>query len=442
MPWLIALLAAVTAGGTGVSFVRAQEAAPKPNDAAFDLQWAHPLIGVQEAWKTGKGDGATVAILDTGVHFPHEDLRGRLLQGRNFVRRDRTAQDDNGQGTHLAGIVAATANNRTGVAGIAPQALILPVKVLDAEDEGTERNVLDGIAYAVERKASVLLLDLDRDIALSEGGAAFRKAIEGAFAAGVLPVLSAEHPYLLSAAFSDAPALVVAGLTRESKAPTYDHADGVGQARWGLAAPSGAGDGSENDILSTMWPHTRQPLGGPREEFGRYAYDADNIQAAAHVAGAAAILRGLGQSAQQAADRILQSATEAGPRGRDPQFGRGILAVGGSVQGLAPAPPAQGTASPPASQPPGGAATTTLPTSTTPPTGETGAAGAPTPPPEVAATAPAVPTTEPVDDVVGGLAVAGMPDEGRLPVIPIVIFLLALGTATITWALRRRTEPE
>ena len=432
---------AVIAGGTGGSSGRAQEATPKPNDDAFDLQWAHPLIGVQEAWNTGKGDGATVAILDTGVDFTHEDLRGRLLQGRNFVRRDRTAQDDNGQGTHLAGIVAATANNRSGVAGIAPQTLILPVKVLDQEDEGTERNVLDGIAYAIERRAGVLLLDLDRDIALSEGGNTFRKAIEGAFAAGVLPVLSAEHPYLLSAAFSDAPALVVAGLTRESKAPTYDNADGVGEARWGLAAPSGAGDGSENDILSTMWPHARQPVGGPRQEFGRYAYDADNAQAAAHVAGAAAILRGLGQSAQQAADRILQSATEAGPRGRDPQFGRGILAVGASVQGLAPARPAGGTASPPASQPQGGAPPTTpSPPGASTPASPTEETGAPMPPPSGATTVPLI-LAEPDVDYVGGLAAAGEPQEGRLPVIPIVIFLLALGTATITWALRRRTGP-
>ncbi len=421
---------------------RAQESAPTPNDDAFEFQWAHPLIGVQEAWQTGRGDGATVAILDTGVHFSHEDLQGRLLQGRNFVRRDRTAQDDNGQGTHLAGIVAATANNRLGIAGIAPQARILPVKVLDQDDEGTERDVLDGIAYAIESNASVLLLDLDRDIVLSEDGAVFRKAIQDAFAAGVLPVLAAEHPYVLSSAFATAPALVVAGLNREGKAPTYDNADGVGAARWGIAAPAGAGDGSENDILSTMWPHVRQPVGQPRQEFGRYAYDADNAQAAAHVAGAAAVLRGLNQSPQQTVDRLLRSAKDAGPNGRDATFGEGVLAAGESVKGLTPAPPTRATT------------TTTQPSSGSDPDPSPAPSGGTSAPPSAPADPGSPAVEQPADpgspaearpdapeDVVGGLAASPQTQPGRAPVIPIVIFLLVFGSATITWALRRRSNP-
>lgn len=436
---LVALLALATAGAGIWPPPRAQGAASAPNDDAFELQWAHPLIGVQQAWETGRGAGATVAILDTGVDYSHEDLEGRLLQGRNFVRRDRTATDDNGQGTHLAGIVAAVADNRKGIAGIAPLANVLPVKVLDHEDEADESDVLDGIAYAIERRASVLLLELDRDVNLSEDGAVFRKAIEDAFAAGVLPVLAAEHPFLLSPGFATAPALVVAGLNREGKQPTYDHADGVGAARWGLAAPSGAGDGSENDILSTMWPHVRQAVGQPPQEFGRYAYDADNAQAAAHVAGAAAILRGLGQSPQQSVDRLLASARDAGPPGRDPTFGSGVLDVAGSVEGLTPARPARSATT----------VATPAPASGRPGTPPASADGTPAEPAEPAVEgsgppAPADPAapSDPSsgDDVVGGLAAAGDPQSGRVPVIPLVVFLLLFGSATITWALRRRTS--
>jgi subtilisin family serine protease len=301
------------------------------------------MIRVQEAWETGRGKGATVAILDTGVEFNHEDLRGQLLTGRNFVRKDRSAQDDNGQGTHLAGLVAAVRNNGVGIAGVAPESVVLPVKVLDAEDEGTEANILEGIRFSIERKASVLLLDLDRDVVLSENGANFKKAIQDAFSAGVLPVLAAEHPYLSTPEFADAPAIVVAGVTREGKQSPYSNSAGVGSAKWGMAAPGGVGDGSENDVFSTMWPHTRQAVGGERQEFGRYAYDADQVQAAAHVAGAAAILRGLGESAQSTVDRLLKNTKEAGGRGRDQIFGQGILDLAASVKGLKPAPPAPTT---------------------------------------------------------------------------------------------------
>lgn len=417
---------------------RAQGTDGSPDDPAFSFQWAHASIGVQKAWATGRGRGATVAILDTGIDIGHEDLKGQVLSGRNFVRRDRSVQDDNGQGTHLAGIVAAVADNRTGIAGVAPLAHILPVKVLDSEDEGVEQNIVEGIAYAIERKAEVLLLDLDRDVALSDEGRNFRKAVEAAFAAGVLPVLSAEHPFLLSPAFADAPALVVAGVNRQGAKPAYDHADGVGSARWGMSAPAGDGDGSENDIFSTMWPHTRQALGEEPEEFGRYAYDADNCQAAAHVAGAAAILRGLGVSAKGTAERLLRSAREAGAAGRDPQFGEGILDVAGAVAGLEPAaaPPAAAPAPPPAPAPadrPDRSSSSAPEVTPGPPASE---GGAPQTPPISGTSGGGEP-----GEVTGGLATAREPVPARFPVVPVVVFLLFLGSATVTWALRRRATP-
>ena len=445
---LIAILL-ISAGLTNLS-ARAQSA--PPDDPAFDFQWALGQIGAVDAWSTGRGRGATVAVLDTGAHLDHEDLAGQLLNGIDFVNSDRVAQDDNGQGSHLAGIVAATTNNGRGIAGVAPQARILPVKVLDDDGEGSEINLLAGIRHAIERKAQVIVMDLDNDTDLSDDGRAFRAALDEAWDAGALPVVSSEHPHVRSAAFANAPALVVAGVTRQGDPGEYS--EGVGAARWGMSAPGGTGVGNEDDIFSTYWPHTRRdPIRGT-QEFGRYAYDSDDVVAAAHVAGAAAILRGLGQSPAQTVERLLDSATEAGPRGRDQTFGSGLLHVSKAVAGLPPDPrdrprptsTTSTTAAAGAGGATGGQSDVRPGEATRPPQGRPDAPGER---PTVGTPAGAEPASEPADgmpedletdDLTGGLVADGSePVPGKLPVLPIVAFLLLAGSATITWAMRRRT---
>ena len=447
--WLIALLV-IGSGLTGLS-ARAQSA--PPDDPAYEFQWALGQIGAVDAWSTGRGRGATVAVLDTGAHLEHEDLAGQLLNGIDFVNNDRVAQDDNGQGTHMAGVIAATTNNGRGIAGVAPQARILPVKVLDEDGDGTEAHLLAGIRHAIERKVQVIVMELDSDTTLSNSGQTFRTAIENAWEAGAVPVVASEHEFVRSQGFATAPALVVTGLTREGEPAAYS--EGVGAARWGLAAPGGTGNGNEDDIFSTYWPHTRRSAIGGTQEFGRYAYFADNEVAAAHVAGAAAILRGLGQTPAQTVRRLLDNATEAGPRGRDQSYGSGVLHVQKAVEGLPPDPRDR-----------------PRPTSTTSTTAAAGTAGTPgqgqgdvrpsqgSRPPAASPSAPAegptagtpagaTPASEPaaslpedpeVDDLTGGLAAqGGEPVPGKLPVLPMVAFLLLVGSGTITWAMRRRT---
>ncbi|HUR48877.1 MAG TPA: S8 family serine peptidase [Acidimicrobiales bacterium] len=452
---LIAFLL-ISAGLNGAP-ARAQSG---PDDPGFEFQWALSQIGVQDAWAIGRGRNASVAVLDTGVDLVHEDLTGRLLSGGRDTHGDEPSpQDDRGEGTHVAGIIAASTNNGTGVAGIAYEAKILPIKVLDSDGDGFEVNVIEGIRLAIEKKVDVMVVNLDEGIVLADGGFNFEDAIRDAWAAGIVPVIGADHSFVRSNAFSDAPALVVAGVTRSGN--TSPQSNGVGSAKWGIAAPGGSGTGTEDDIFSTYLPGTRQDGLGETREYGRYLYDSGDIQAAAHVAGAAAILRGLGQTPQQTVDRLLSSANDAGVTGRDRVYGVGVLHAGKSVRGLAAdragAAGGQGTPTSAAGGQSngGGGNTPAAPPGTVAPPGTNNPGDSQSPPSASGALGTAAGAEVPAEgaqdgsatasgapgDVVGGLSAAADPEEmpGRTPLLPLVAFLLLVGSGTITWALRRRT---
>ncbi|HEV7460902.1 MAG TPA: S8 family serine peptidase, partial [Solirubrobacteraceae bacterium] len=103
----------------------AARAAPDP---LRPQQWGLDMIEADPAHQVGSGSGAVVAVIDSGVQADHPDLAGRLLSGYDFVDNDGTPQDGNGHGTHVTGIVAADANNGIGVEGVAPGAMVLPVR--------------------------------------------------------------------------------------------------------------------------------------------------------------------------------------------------------------------------------------------------------------------------------------------------------------------------
>lgn len=107
---------------------------------------------VLEAWKKTKGDGAVVALLDTGIETTHVDLQDNLLAGWDFVNNDDSVNDfgwkyDQWHGTHIAGIIAAEAVNNVGVAGVAPEAKILPLKVFQGGTAYTS-DIISAMKYA------------------------------------------------------------------------------------------------------------------------------------------------------------------------------------------------------------------------------------------------------------------------------------------------------
>src|SRR5438477_11514751 len=131
-----------------------------PDDPQFAQQWHLKAAGAPSAWDSARGAGVTVAIIDTGI-APVDDLDpARLLGGHNFLTGGDDADDDHGHGTHVAGTVAQTTDNGVGVAGMAPLARLMPLKVLGADGSGTSVGIADAIRWAADHGARVLNLSL------------------------------------------------------------------------------------------------------------------------------------------------------------------------------------------------------------------------------------------------------------------------------------------
>ncbi|MDP9258826.1 MAG: S8 family serine peptidase, partial [Actinomycetota bacterium] len=130
--------------------------APDPGRAQ---QWGLDAIGADAAWVVTRGAGVVVAVVDTGV-APAPDLDGRLLPGWNVLARSDDATDDNGHGTHVAGTVAEVGGNGLAESGVAPEASILPVKVLDSAGGGSDADVAAGIVWAADHGARIINLSL------------------------------------------------------------------------------------------------------------------------------------------------------------------------------------------------------------------------------------------------------------------------------------------
>lgn len=139
-----------------------------PNDPAFaspPLAYGQTIVEAPLGWNISTGISTTIiAILDSGISIQHVEFAGRVLPGYDFINDDEDALDDHGHGTHVAGIAAAALNNEQGAAGICPQCMILPVKVLDDSNRGTWGTVAQGIYYAVDAGARVINLSLGASV--------------------------------------------------------------------------------------------------------------------------------------------------------------------------------------------------------------------------------------------------------------------------------------
>lgn len=132
-------------------------------DPQFAEQWNVVRIGAPDAWQvtTGTAD-VTVAVIDSGIDSAHPDLVGRVdpSRGWDFVDEDATPEDENGHGTHVAGIIAANTGNGLDIAGIADGVTLLPVRVLDAQGAGDTFGLSSAIRWAADAEADVINLSL------------------------------------------------------------------------------------------------------------------------------------------------------------------------------------------------------------------------------------------------------------------------------------------
>lgn len=292
----------------------APAAVAAPSDPLFEDQYGLRIVGAPTAWESSRGAGATVAVVDTGADLDHPDLADNLVGGRNFVEDGQPPQDDHGHGTHVGGIVGALTGNGRGVASMAPEVNVMPVRTLrkdeaDGQAKGSCSDVRAGIRWAADQGADVINLSLG-GITLVDAvlGSCIEGAVEDAWAAGAIPVIAAGNDFLPISAYDDLNAIVVAATNRNDEHAGYSN--GTAPAKWGMAAP-----GSE--IVST-W------LDG-------YARASGTSMAAPHVAGAAALLRSLGVSQQRTVDVLLATAEDLGPPGEDSTYGHGRLDAAAAV---------------------------------------------------------------------------------------------------------------
>lgn len=139
-----------------------QTEAMLPNDEFYDLyQWNFKMLGLENAWgsTTGAFD-VPVAILDSGIDPTHLDLEQRISSGYNAFEDNDSYQDENGHGTHVAGIFGAVTNNSDGVAGVTWENPIMAVKVLDHDALGNSFSIAKGIKWATDNGAKVMNLSL------------------------------------------------------------------------------------------------------------------------------------------------------------------------------------------------------------------------------------------------------------------------------------------
>ena len=160
-----------------------------PNDPDYKRQWALPHIQAERAWdEMGALQPITVAVIDTGVCMRHEDLVGRVLDnGYDFVDNDDDPEDVFGHGCSVAGIIAANIDNGLGIAGFAPNAAILPIRVLGPNGSGSMADVAAGIVYAADHGADIINLSLGSFV----GSQVEKDAVDYAVGKGVTVIASA-----------------------------------------------------------------------------------------------------------------------------------------------------------------------------------------------------------------------------------------------------------
>ena len=126
-----------------------------PNDPYAGSEWHLGKVGAASAWDASQGSGVTIAVLDTGIDASHPDLVNRMVAGWNFYDNNSNTADVNGHGTAVAGAAVASLNNGVGVAGIAGQSMLMPVRIADANAYAYWSTVAQGLTWASDMGARV-----------------------------------------------------------------------------------------------------------------------------------------------------------------------------------------------------------------------------------------------------------------------------------------------
>jgi thermitase len=207
-------------------------AALTPNDPQFNNAWHLPQIGLLDAWSDARGDGILVAVLDTGVDGMHPDLADKLEPGWNVASDSGDTSDVNGHGTTVAGTVAAATDNATGVASVAWNARILPVRITDRGDGwASYSDIADGLRWAADQDADVANISY----AVSNSGTVTNAASYMKQAGGVVVVAGGNDG--TDPGYSDNAAIISVSATTssDSKASWSNYGDFIDVAAPGVS---------------------------------------------------------------------------------------------------------------------------------------------------------------------------------------------------------------
>ncbi len=265
------------------------------------------LIGAETMWNRTKGENAVVAVVDTGIDYKHPELKDRVVGGKDFTG-SKDFMDDNGHGTHVAGIIAASGKK---ISGVAPRCNLLAIKALDKGGGGSDEDVADGIAWAVENGAEVISMSFGS----SDPSPVVRQALKFAYRKGAVLIAAsgnegdeniesdtvdypAKYPETIAVAAVDAKKIVA---PFSSKGPAVD-----------VAGPG-------VDIYSTY-------LGG------KYVYLSGTSMATPYISGAAALIlsdskrvTGHKMTPAEVKNYLIMHTEDLGPKGKDNAYGYGLF---------------------------------------------------------------------------------------------------------------------
>lgn len=311
----------------------------RSNDFESGL-WGLGRIRASEAWAEATGGGAVVAVVDSGIDWRHPEFGGgnphdpKLVAAASCIAASEPSRcstdpdawrDRNGHGTHVAGVVAAPLDGY-GVVGVAPDARLMPVRVLDANAEGSARDVAVGIRWAVAHGADVVNLSLAGLPVVSQLGAAgvldseLARAIDGAAAAGVLVVAAAGNdafPICSHKVFQSGRGVCVgASDPRDQKALYSNFGGGLDVVAPGGSAAVLCSEG----VLST---HLATSVSTCADHLPGYMVMSGTSMAAPHVSGVGALLAERGVRGEEAAAQIARTTVDLGSPGYDGVYGYG-----------------------------------------------------------------------------------------------------------------------
>ena len=281
--------------------------------------WNLDMIGAPEVWAASTngtsttGKGVTIAVVDTGIDYSHIEFKGRIGAGYDFVDGDSIAEDANGHGTHVAGTIAA-ANDGRGITGVAHDATIMPIRVLDEEGAGYLSDVIRGVRWATNNGADVINLSL--------GGTGYSQAmadaIRHASRRGTVVVMAAGNEGGASPEYPAAHAIehgiAVGAVQRDGRLANFSNRAGSRPLDY-VTAP-GVG------ITSTL----------PGNRYGRYS---GTSMATPHVAGVAGLLKSHNSTLSSSAiEDLITGTTQGSSTTRGNQAGaqrRGAGSLGSRV---------------------------------------------------------------------------------------------------------------